>query len=192
MISATTLFTSLLTISSALALPSTLAPRQCGYSYQPQLWYISQHEPEASSGPDTTPFTVWQDIGKKDLVASFRTIPGSAWGCNLQFAYNPNHNAIVDAEVGDPTVINVYQVSDGGNFPWPITWDNTNSRTGSLIGTWHFPTGDALNTSEVIEINGLVCSPVLTYRFSVASDSARGGVSMDTDAVTGLRMSYNC
>jgi hypothetical protein len=100
-------------------------------------------------------------------------------------------------------------VSDGGNFPcklWPLeevvwreadgtvplTWDNTNGRTGSLVGTFNFPTGADLNTPHTIFINSFVCSPVMTYRLSIADPQANGGVQVDEDATSGLRMAYNC
>jgi hypothetical protein len=111
------LFTSLLAVTGALAVPTSLQPRSCSTQYQPQLWSISQHLPQSSNGPFTTPFRVFQDIGKKDLVASFRTIPAGAYGCTLQFDYKPGHNAQVQDNAGNVAQINVFQVSDGGNFP---------------------------------------------------------------------------
>jgi hypothetical protein len=203
------LFTSLLAVTSALALPTTLQPRSCSTLYEPQLWSIAQHVPETSNGPFTTPFRVFQDIGKKDLVASFRYIPTGAYGCTLQFDYQPGHNAQVQDNAGNPAQINVFQVADGGNFPCkkcsqdaeckadslcvgPLTWDNTDSRTGSLVGTFDFPTGADLNTAQTITINSFACSPIMTFRFSTADPGANGGVQVDEDNMSGLRMAYNC
>jgi hypothetical protein len=203
------LFASLLAVTSALALPATLQPRSCSTLYEPQLWTIAQHVPETPDGPFTTPFRVFQDIGKKDLVASFRYIPTGAYGCTLQFDYLPGHNAQVQDNAGNTAQINVFQVSDGGNFPckkrWqdarckadclcvgPLTWDNTNSRTGSLVGTFNFPTGANLNTAQTITINSFACSPVMTFRLSIADPGANGGVQVDEDGMSGLRIAYNC
>jgi hypothetical protein len=204
------LFTSLMAATSVMAFPATLQPRSCSTLYQPQLWTIAQHQPETSDGPFTTPFTVFQDIGKKDLVASFRYIPSGAYGCTLQFDYQPGHNPVVVDSAGDTTQINVFQVSDGGNFPCkkmfpacggialtvatlgPLTWDNTNDRTGSMIGTFNFPSGADLNTPKTITINSFVCSPVMTFRFSTADPGANGGVQVDEDSLSGLRVAYNC
>lgn len=181
----------MLAISGAFALPSAMEKRSCSYVYQPQLWDISQHLPDASNGPLTTPFYVFNDIGKKDLVVSFRNVPSNAYGCQLEYDYHPN-SPLIDQQVGDPTVINVYRVSDGGNFPYPITWSNTETRTGSLIGTWHFPSGSDVNTPVVRVIANFACSPIETFRFTVADPNARGGVSDPEDLTSGLRISYNC
>jgi hypothetical protein len=206
----TKLFTSLLAVAPALALPATLQPRSCSTLYEPQLWTIAQHVPETPDGPFTTPFRVFQDIGKKDLVASFRSIPTGAYGCTLQFDYQPGTNALVQDNAGDVTQINVFRVSDGGNFPckplffpsvkWskadrfavPLTWDNTDSRTGSLVGTFDFPSGADLNTAHTITINSFACSPVMTFRLSIADPGANGGVQDDEGTTSGLRMAYNC
>jgi hypothetical protein len=185
------LISSLLLITSSFALPS-LEKRSCSYQYQPLLNKIAQHQPEASEPTNTSPFTVWDDIGKKDLVASFRSVPSGAYGCQLEFDYQPGHNPIVSEDVGDPTVINVFRVSDGGNFPYVPTWDNTAPRTGPLIGTFHFPSGNDLHTASVKVINSFACDAVLTFRLTVADDNARGGVQVDEDLTSGLRISYNC
>jgi hypothetical protein len=153
---------------------------------------IAQHEPNAGSLGTTSPFTVWQDIGRKDQVVSFRYLPSPSYGCELQLDYQPGHNAIVDADQGDPTLINVWRLSDGGNFPYTPTWNNTEPRMGPLVGTFHFPSANALNTPEVVTIATFVCDSVLTFRFSVALDNARGGVSLDEDSTSGLRIAYNC
>jgi hypothetical protein len=118
------LFTSLLAVTSALALPAALQPRSCSTMYEPQLWEIAQHVPETTNGPFTTPFRVFQDIGKKDLVASFRYLPTDAYGCTLQFDYEPGNNALIQDNAGDVTQINVFQVSDGGNFPCKSSSEN--------------------------------------------------------------------
>lgn len=60
----------LLLTSSTLASP-LLTPRACSHIYSPSLWSISQHVPETANGPFTTPFSVSQDIGKRDLIAAF-------------------------------------------------------------------------------------------------------------------------
>jgi len=188
------LFASLLAVTSALAVPATLQPRSCSTQYVPQLWTIAQHVPETPDGPFTTPFRVFQDIGKKDLVASFRTIPAGAYGCTLQLDYEPGNNAQVvnNGGAGNVAQINVFQVSDGGNFPFPLTWDNTNDRTGSLVGTFNFPTGADLNTAHILTINSFACSPVMTFRLSIADPNANGGVQVDENSASGLRMAYNC
>jgi len=185
--------TSLLVISGAFALPSVLEKRSCSYAYLPQLTRISQANPTVSSASSTSPFYVAKDAGgKTDLVASFRNVPANAYGCQLELNYQPGHNAAVNAVAGDPTVLDVYRVSDGGNFPFPITWQNTDSRTGSLIGTFHFPSGNDLNSPTVRVIANFVCSQVTTLRFTVESATALGSVQVDEDAVSGLRISYNC
>lgn len=89
-------------------------------------------------------------------------------------------------------MINVYTVSDGGNFPFPITWENTVARTGGLVGSFKFPSGNELNGASVRVINSMQCSQIMTFRFSVADDMAKGGVSVDVNALSGLRVSYNC
>lgn len=73
-----------------------------------------------------------------------------------------------------------------------MTWDNTNERTGSLVGTFNFPTGADLNTAHTITINSFVCSPVMTFRLSIADPNANGGVQVDENSASGLRMAYNC
>jgi hypothetical protein len=192
MISFVTILSAVLGLTSALTLPSPLEKRSCSYLYQPTLYGLSQHLPEATDGPRTTPFSVGSDIGKKDLLVSFRYIPDTAYGCQLEFDYKPGHNAFVSQQVGDPTVINVFRVSDGGNFPFGPTWDNTNARMGPLIGTWHFPGPSELGTPVVRVIANFACSPIQTFRFTVADPNARGGVQVDEDAVSGLRISYSC
>jgi hypothetical protein len=192
MLSYSVLLTSLLSIGSVFALPPSLEKRSCSYKYQPSLNTIVQHQPTSSAPTTTTPFTVWNEIGKKDILASFRYLPSGAYGCQLEFDYKPGHNPIVSKQVGDPTVINVYRVSDGGNFPYPPTWDNTAPRTGALVGTFHFPSGNDLNKASVKVINSFTCDAIMTFRFSVADPNARGGVRDDEDLTSGLRISYNC
>jgi hypothetical protein len=58
------------------------------------------------------------------------------------------------------------------------------------VGTFNFPSD--LNTAQTITINSFVCSPVMTFRFSTADPNANGGVQVDEDTVSGLRMAYNC
>jgi hypothetical protein len=187
-----TLFAGLAITSAALALPSVLEKKSCSYFYLPSLNTIAQHQPDTSSATTTSPFTVWQDIGRKDQVVSFRYLPSPAYGCQLQLDYQPGHNPIVESDFGDPTLINVWRLSDGGNFPYSPTWDNTAERQGPLVGTFHFPSGDALNTAQVINIADFTCDAVLTFRFSIAYDNARGGVSLGEDSTSGLRIAYNC
>ncbi|KAF2671912.1 hypothetical protein BT63DRAFT_411246 [Microthyrium microscopicum] len=185
------LLMALLTTATS-ALPSTLGKRSCSYIYQPQLYRIASHVPESSSGMTTTPFYVANDIGRKDLVISFRNIPGDARGCQLEFDYQPNHNSVISQQDGNVGLINVDRVSDGGNFPYPITWTNTEERTAEWLGMWEFPTGNELKAPVVKFIASFQCSPIQTFRFSLADPDAYGYVSDDEDLSSGLRISYNC
>ncbi|KAF2397127.1 hypothetical protein EJ06DRAFT_162109 [Trichodelitschia bisporula] len=172
-----------------LALPLE-ARDSCQYNYLPQLWSISQHQPTSSNGPQTSVVDVNQDIGRKDLIVSFQNIPQGSWGCNLQFDYKPGHGAYVWG-IGDPQVINVYAIN--GNLPTQPTWDNITPLTGSLVGTFQFPTGTALNEPKLVWINSLVCQSTLNYRLAVANtDRVKGGVYDTDDAGSGLRISHNC
>jgi len=182
----------LLTAGFVLALPTELEQRSCSSLAEPQLWTISSHVPEVSDGPFTSPFRVFQDIGKKDLIASFRYIPGDAYGCSLQFIYNPQNSPLVVDSSGDTTLIDVYQISDGGNFPYPLTWDNTEPRTGALIGSFRFPSGADASQPQTIWINSFVCSPIMTFRLTIEDPQANGGVQMNEDANSGLTIVYNC
>ena len=68
-----------------------------------------------------------------------------------------------------------------------------NSRTGSLDRHVRLSrSGADLNTAQTITINSFVCSPVMTFRLSIASDGANGGVQMDEGSTSGLRIAYNC
>lgn len=189
----TFLCTGLAVLSTVLALPS-LQKRSCSYFYLPELNSIYQSEPTASNLSDTSPVYVWEDAtgSRTDQVVSFRYLPLPAYGCELQLDYQPDPNTIVDQEAGDPTSINVWRLSDGGNFPYAPTWDNTAGRMGPLVGTFDFPSGGDLDTAQVITIADFTCDAILTFRFSVALDNAIGGVSYPESATSGLRIAYNC
>jgi hypothetical protein len=183
-------------IPSFLAIGAMAAPSlkrdTCSFIYEPQLFAISSQTPQTSTGEFTSPFFVWSQDGKTDLVASFRTVPSNSYGCTLQLDYRPGNNPFSESDSHDATVINVFQVSDGGNFPQPIDWENTYSRTGSLVGTFHFPSGAQAAIAQIVNINSFACSEVLTYRFSVADPNAIGGVSLDDTLSSGLRIAHNC
>jgi hypothetical protein len=186
------ILTSLSLLFGALALPATLEERSCQTLYAPLLNRLPQHLPDDGSPGTTTPFYVWNEIGKTDLLAEFRYIPSGAYGCTLQFDYQPGNNPIVEDDIGDPQRIDVYRVSDGGNFPYTPTWDNTGPRTGALVGTFQFPSGNALNTPQLITINSFACDAIMAFRFTVEDDNARGGVQVDEGTTSGLRIAYNC
>jgi hypothetical protein len=180
-------------LSTVLALPSSLQKRQCSYFYLPELNSLYQSQPDASTTSVTSPMYVWEDESgnRTDQLVDFQYLPSPAYGCELQLDYQPNPDTIVDVEAGDPTSINVWQVSNGGNFPYAPTWDNTATRMGPLIGTFDLPSGADLNTPQVITIADFTCDAILTFRFSVALDAV-GGVSYPEDATSGLRIAYNC
>jgi hypothetical protein len=188
------LFAGLAILSTVFALPSSLEKRSCSYFYLPQLNSLYQSDPTASNLSDTSPLYLWKDASgnRTDQLVSFRYLHLPAYGCELQLDYQPNPATIVDIEAGYPTSINVWRVSDGGNFPYSPTWDNTAPRMGPLIGTFGFPSGADLNTARVISIADFTCDSILTFRFSVALDSAVGGVSYPESATSGLRIAYNC
>jgi len=190
----TCLFTGLAIFSAVLALPSSLEKRSCSYFYLPELNNLYESAPTAGNLSVTSPFSVTQDASgsRTDQLVSFRYLPSPAYGCELELDYQPNPDTVVDIESGYPTSINVWHVSDGGNFPYTPTWDNTAARMGPLIGTFEFPSGADLNTPRAIFIGDVACDSILTFRFSVALDSAVGGVSYPESATNGLRVAYNC
>ena len=177
----------LLLTSPTLASP-LLTSRACSHVYSPSLWSISQHVPETANGPFTTPFSVSQDIGKRDLIASF-TIPAGAYGCQLEFDYEPNPSASVTG-LGDPQLLNVFALPAA--LPATVTWDSITPVTGSLVGTWSFPTGADLAVQKTIVVNSFVCAPTMNFRFQTANEGAKGAVSDPEDGASGLRISYNC
>jgi hypothetical protein len=184
--------TSLLAIG-AMALPAALKARDtCQHIYAPSLNYLSSKAPNVGSQTVTTPFYVWSQGGKTDLLASFKNIPANSYGCTLQFDYKLGRNPTIQSVSGDPLRIDVYRVDISGNFPTTPTWNNINSRTGSLVGTWHFPSGADLNQAKTININSFVCSPTMDFRFTVSDPNGVGGVSITEGPVAGLRMAYNC
>jgi hypothetical protein len=183
--------TSLTLALGAMAIPATLQPRTCTNFYAPDLNRITQHQPEAGSAPVKTPFYVWNEIGKNDLIVSFRYVPENVVGpCTLQFDYHPGKNPIVVKDIDNPTQFNVYTISDGGNFPYNPTWENSAARTGPLVATWQFPSN--LKKRQVVTINSFTCQSIMDFRISVADDNARGGVQIDEDTMSGLRLTYNC
>jgi len=190
----TCLFTGLAVLSAVLALPSSLKKRSCSYFYLPELNSLYESAPTASNISATSPFLAWEDESgnRTDQLVSFRYLPSPAYGCELELDYQPNPDTIVDIESGYPTSINVWRVSDGGNFPYAPTWDNTAGRMGPLVGTFEFPSGADLNTAQAIFIADMTCDAILTFRFSIALDNAVGGVSYPESSSSGLRISYNC
>jgi hypothetical protein len=182
-------FTILSILSLAFASP-IVEKRSCQNFYQPILNTLSSHQPDDGSAGHTTPFYVFNQIGKQDLLASFRPLPSNIYGCTLQFNYVPGKNAVVSKQSGNPTRIDVYRVSDGGNFPYTPTWDNTAPRTGSLVGTFNFPSD--LTKPTVININSFTCDAIMDFRFTVSDPNAIGGVTVDEDSSSGLRIQYDC
>jgi hypothetical protein len=190
----TRLVAGLAVCSAALALPSSLAKRSCSYFYLPELNNLFEAAPTASNISTTSPFSVWEDASgsRTDQLVSFRYLPSPAYGCQVELDYQPNPDTVVDIESGYPTSISVWRVSDGGNFPYAPTWDNTAGRMGPLIGTFEFPSGADLNTAQAFFIADVTCDAILTFRFSVALDGSVGGVSYPDSATSGLRIAYNC
>ena len=177
----------LLLTSPTLASP-LLTPRACSHIYSPTLWSISQHVPETANGPFTTPFSVSQDIGKRDLIAAFN-IPAGAYGCQLEFDYEPNPSASVTG-LGNPQLLNVFALSAA--LPATVTWDSIAPVTGSLLGTWSFPTGADLSVQKTIVVASFACRPTMNFRFQTANEGAKGAVSDPEDGASGLRITYNC
>jgi hypothetical protein len=169
---------------------SPLQARSCQYTYQPTLWNIAQHVPETTSPAGNT-INISQDIGRRDLLASFSIPAGSTGPCQLEFDYQPNHGAYVWG-TGNPQQINVFAIN--GALPAAPTWDNVAAPvTGSLVGTFNFPTGADLNTPKVIVINSFGCQANMNFRFAVANtETVKGGVYDVEDATSGFRVSHNC
>jgi hypothetical protein len=180
--------------STALAAPGVVEARNngCSFSYKPHLFLIESQTPAFPAADQTTPFHVANHKnGRQDLVASFRNIPQGAWGCQIQIDYKPTANPVVNVVSGNPLSINMFRITDEGS-PWPVSWDNTNSRTGSLVGTFTFPSGPDAAAPKTVWINSFVCSPVMTFRFTMAYPNGFGGVSIADTGMSGLRMQYNC
>lgn len=173
----------------ACAMPLEARQSTCTYSYNPDLYWISQHQPEDSNGP-TNIININQDIGLVDIVASFTDIPSTAYGCTLEFNFIPDPSANVYG-TGNPQQINVYALPD--TLPAEVNWDNVYPLKGSLVGTWNFPTGTALNTPELITINSFSCASTMNYLFEVADTwSVKGGIGYTDTDTQGIAMAYNC
>lgn len=186
------LATSLLAAAGLASLASSLplqARDSCSYIFEPTLYWISQHQ----SGDPATPqssINIQQQIGLVDNVVSFSGIPSGAYGCTLEYNFKPNPNAQVYG-TGNPQVINVYALP--ATLPSPISWDTIGPVTGSLVGTWQFPTGAALNSPQKIFINSFVCAPTMNFRFEVADTwSVYGGIADVNTASSGMSIAYNC
>jgi len=173
-----------------VGLSSPLQARSCQSTYLPTLWNVAQHVPETSSPAGNT-IDISQDIGRKDLLASFSIPLGSTGPCQLEFDYQPNHGAYVWG-TGNPQQINVYAIN--GALPNAPTWNNVAAPvTGSLVGTFNFPTGAELNTPKVTTINSFGCQANMNFRFAVANtETVKGGVYDVEDAGSGFRVSHNC
>lgn len=173
----------------ASALPLEARQSTCTYSYNPALYTISQHQSSDTNGP-TNVININQDIGLVDTVASFTNIPSTAYGCTLEFNFVPDPSANVYG-TGNPQQINVYALPE--TLPARVNWDNVYPLMGSLVGTWNFPTGAALNTPELIFINSFVCTPTMNYLFEVADTwSVKGGIGYSDSATQGIAMAYDC
>jgi hypothetical protein len=61
-----------------------------------------------------------------------------------------------------------------------------------MVGTFRFPSPSELGVPSVRVVNSFSCDQIMTFRFTVADDSAIGSVMVDEDALSGLRMSYSC
>jgi hypothetical protein len=184
--------TFLIMVATTLASSCFAGPlhrRSCQYTYVPTLYNIAQHVPETSSPAGNT-IDISQDIGRKDLLASFTIPTGVVGPCTLQFDYQPGHGAYVWG-TGNPQQINVYAIN--GPLPGSPTWNSVEPLSGSNVGTFNFPTGDDLNVAKVYTINSFVCSSNMNFRFEVANTwSVKGGVYDVEDANSGLRVSYGC
>jgi len=186
------LATSLLAAAGLAGIASSLpleARDTCSYIYQPTLYWISQHQSDDPATPQPS-ININQQIGFVDTIASFSGIPGGATGCTLEYNFVPNPNAQVYG-TGNPQVINVFALPE--TLPSPITWNTLAPVTGSLVGTWQFPTGAALNSPQKIFINSFVCTPTMNFRFEVADTwSVYGGISDVDTASSGMTIAYNC
>lgn len=161
----------------------------CTYSYNPNLYWISSHQP-TDVATATNELNVNQEIGLVDTVVTFNNIPSGSYGCTLEYNYSPTTGAQVQG-TGNPQQINVYALP--GTLPSQITWDNIYPLKGSLVGTWNFPTGSALQTPEKIFINSFACASTMNYLFEVADTwSVYGGVFDFDTANSGISMAFNC
>jgi hypothetical protein len=188
---ATAAFLATSALCSTVLGAAVVKPRDsCTYQYLPTLWNIAQHVPETPSGPQTSTINIQQDIGRRDLIASFTNVPAGSWGCQLEYNFVPNAAANVFG-TGNPQVINVFALPSA--LPASPTWDNIQPITGSLVGTWQFPTGADLQKPKKIFINTFNCASTMNFRFAVANgDAVKGGIN-DVDTVSsGLTIAHNC
>jgi hypothetical protein len=182
--------------ASALAAPvaeangAYLDKRQCEYNYLPTLWPINSLSSQPAS-PITDRMQISRDPaeGFTDTLVEFDSIPQGSWGCTFELDYQPSHRGVVNEEHGDPQQINVYALTDA--IPAQPTWANVAPITGSLVGTFNFPTGDNLDTPARIFINSFQCAPTMRFRLSMNQQSL-GFVQNYDDAISGLRVAHNC
>ena len=130
--------------------PRNIAPR--GFNF-----HVSQ-------GPNNT--------NEEDLIVSFANLPcpPASYG-----AYSFEFNFVPEAGYSSSGQgqIDVHKIN--GNLPPAPTYNNIQSITGSLIGTFALPTGSDANSPKLIFINQLVCEPTINLRFGISQYSSQAG-----------------
>ena len=185
----------------ALARPSEdLEERACGTLIAPTNFYqIFEGPAYARDGTvnlgSTFSVAEYADpLKKQDLVVSFKNVPCPPAGrgpYEIKFAYPGG------AQTSGNTKINVFAIngdlpqSGGSEAP---SFNNLAAQTGSLIGTFTFPTNGA---SASLYINSVVCKPTINLRFSIADPNGNtpagvGSVSYSQNGAQGLQILYGC
>ena len=123
----------------------------------------------------------------EDLVVSFTDLQcplASPGPYSFEFNFVPE----ADYTSTGSNQINVFKIN--GTLPAMPTYNNLDSITASMIGTFNLPTGEDAKFPKLFLINQLVCEPEISLRFGISQYSSGAGavayISSDTIGVREL------
>lgn len=187
-LSITSVFLATAILSSATPTgTSNLVPRACTTVYPALIDLIDQQNPTVAN-PSTNVEVALNDVAgtlyHRDALVRFDNIPAGSYACQLE-AYFPAAATITQS---GSTLVDVFSVDR--NALATDTYAVSPQRVG-IFGTLTFQSSATQPTKQVI--NSAACSPSLTYRLAISSQTAVGDVNfVNTAAAQGLQITFNC
>lgn len=119
-------------------------------------------------------YNIHQDVGGANAVSNaltFSNVPAGSYGCQLEV----NFPAGYPITSSGASAINIYSTSGGSQ---------------TLFGTVMLQSSPVSPTRFVV--NSAQCSPSMSYKLSIASQSEAGSVAFADTLDAGFTMTYNC
>ncbi|KAI9868618.1 MAG: hypothetical protein M1813_004468 [Trichoglossum hirsutum] len=175
---------SIVAVSAAPHGSPTLEARTCTTGYPSWISYIDSSNP-TQSFPNSNQVTVsLSATSEKDALVQFTNIPSGSYGCQFE-AFFPAGFTVTNTDNAQ-----VYVYSVDRQITPTDTWNNAPNKV-SQVGTANFVPSATADTKVVI--NSFVCTPSMSFRIRINSDSGFGSTAFtQANAAGGFRVTYNC